>query len=559
MTIRPMAFARTYASLLLWSAATTGADFALVRDGRPQATIVLAAKPTPAAEFAAAELRHHVQRITGALLPMAMEGQEVRGPRILIGESTAARALGLRPSDLEPREYLIRFLPDALVLLGRDQPSDPGAARAGPRAPEWTKGKFGAALRFNGSDTVLRAFDFPFPDAVGWAAYTTGGRGGKIVRVTNLNADGPGSFAAAVQTKGPRIIVFEVGGVIDLREKSIVVAEPFLTIAGQTAPNPGITFIRGGIAVCTHDVVVRHIRVRPGEADAAKKSGWEADCIEITSHDVIVDHCSCTWSIDENLSASGGRFGGDTAEQWRKNNPHRITFSNCIIAEGLRFSTHSKESHSNGSLIHDNVTQIAVVGNLYANNDRRNPFLKGGVRGIVVNNYIFNPGNKAIHYVLVDYEWKNREYVTGQIGIVGNVMEHGRDTREGLPLFSFRGAGPVDVFAKDNLATDRSGKKVGVIGTRDKKVRIVDTPPLWPEAIEVIRAADVKEYVLKNAGARPWDRDTIDKRIIRESREGTGKIIDAEKEVGGYPTMKETRSRFNPEEWDMATMERKRD
>ena len=193
MTIRPMAFARTYASLLLWSAATTGADFALVRDGRPQATIVLAAKPTPAAEFAAAELRHHVQRITGALLPMAMEGQEVRGPRILLGESTAARALGMRPSDLEPREYLIRFLPDALVLLGRDQPSDPGAARAGPRAPEWTKGKFGAALRFNGSDTVLRAFDFPFPDAVGsmeawiWMPAPKPERHGTILRLDGGN------------------------------------------------------------------------------------------------------------------------------------------------------------------------------------------------------------------------------------------------------------------------------------------------------------------------------------------------------------------------------------
>jgi len=109
-----------------------------------------------------------------------------------------------------------------------------------------------------------------FAGAEGWAAYTPGGRGGKIIRVTNLKARGSGSFAAAVQMKGRRIIVFEVGGVIDLQKNSIMVTEPFLTIAGQTAPSPGITFIRGGICIETHDVIIRHICVRPGEAGAGR-------------------------------------------------------------------------------------------------------------------------------------------------------------------------------------------------------------------------------------------------------------------------------------------------
>ncbi|MHC4520734.1 MAG: pectate lyase, partial [Planctomycetota bacterium] len=92
-----------------------------------------------------------------------------------------------------------------------------------------------------------------FPDAQGWAAYTPGGRGGRIIRVTNLDPDGPGSFADAVRAQGPRIVVFEVGGVIDLQRKSISITEPFVTVAGQTAPNPGITFIRGGLGISTHD------------------------------------------------------------------------------------------------------------------------------------------------------------------------------------------------------------------------------------------------------------------------------------------------------------------
>ena len=83
----------------------------------------------------------------------------------------------------------------------------------------------------------------------------------------------------------------------------------------------------------------------------------------------------------------------------------------------------------------------------------------------------------------------------------------------------------------------------------------MDAPPLWPDAIEVIPAADVKDYVLENAGARPWDRNAIDKRIIREIREGAGKVIDSEQEVGGYPTMKETRAPFDPNKWNLATME----
>ena len=106
-----------------------------------------------------------------------------------------------------------------------------------------------------------------FPGAQGWAAHATGGRGGKVVRVTTLATEGPGSFAEAVNTKGPRIVVFEVGGIIDLGTKTLRITEPDLTIAGQTAPAPGITLIRGGLDIATSNVIVRHLRVRPGDAD----------------------------------------------------------------------------------------------------------------------------------------------------------------------------------------------------------------------------------------------------------------------------------------------------
>jgi len=180
-----------------------------------------------------------------------------------------------------------------------------------------------------------------FPGALGWAAHTPGGRGGAIIKVTTLAGRGPGSFVEAVATHGPRIIVFEVGGIIDLDKQTVTIKEPFLTIAGQTAPSPGITLIRGGIDVATHDVVMQHIRVRTGSAGEAHMSGWETDALSTIggARDVIVDHCSFTWATDENLSASGPRFTGKTPADWREGTSHRITFSNNIIAEGLADST----------------------------------------------------------------------------------------------------------------------------------------------------------------------------------------------------------------------------
>ncbi|MCD6287957.1 MAG: pectate lyase [Candidatus Hydrogenedentes bacterium] len=374
-----------------------------------------------------------------------------------------------------------------------------------------------------------------FPCAQGWAANTPGGRGGQTIHVTNLNSTGPGSFAAAVKAKGPRTVVFDVAGVIDLKKKSISITEPFLTVSGETAPSPGITFIRGSININAHDVIIRHIRVRPGDVGAAKKSGWETDGMATSSYNIIVDHCSCTWATDENLSASGPRFEGATVEDWRQNTSHRVTFSNCLIAQGLSNSTHSKGAHSKGSLIHDNATDIAIVGNLYACNVQRNPYFKGGARGVVVNNYIFNPGTAAIHYGLQKGEWARHAHVTGQMAIVGNVMERGLDTRPDLPMFTITGYGPVELYMKDNIARDRNGNEIKIIGADAKKYSLVDTPPLWPQGLKPMPAADVKDYVLKNAGARPWDRDEIDKRIVQGVIDGSARIIDSQQEVGGYP------------------------
>lgn len=397
-----------------------------------------------------------------------------------------------------------------------------------------------------------------FPGAVGWAASTPGGRGGQIIRVTNLNGAGAGTLRAALDQPGPRIIVFEVAGVIDLDRQTLRIAEPFVTIAGQTAPSPGVTLIRGGMDVATHDVVVQHIRIRPGEAGAAKGSDWGEDSISTASAwNVIVDHCSLTWATDENLSTSGPRFTGATPDEWRRGTSHRITFSHNIIAEGLADSTHPKFEHSKGSLIHDNGSEILIYGNLYAHNYERSPLFKGGVHGLIVNNFIYNPGQRAIHYNLMALEWGSVEFQVGKMTAVGNVMRAGPSTETPIALVMIGGHGDLEYYGRDNIAVDRIGSELpmfGRYGTDSARLIEKDAPPVWWPGLTVRAAVEVERWVLENAGARPWDRDPHDVRVLADVAEGRGKIIDSEQEVGGYPQVETTSRPFDAGLWHLDTM-----
>lgn len=391
---------------------------------------------------------------------------------------------------------------------------------------------------------------------------TRGGQGGRIVRVTSLGADGEGSLKAALDQSGPRVVVFEVGGIIDLARTSLKITEPFVTIAGETAPGPGVTLIRGGMQVAAHDVIIRHIAIRPGTAGAAKKSGFEPDGLTTyKAHDVIIDHCSLTWAVDEALSASGPRFEGEGPDEWRRNTSHRITFSNNLIAQSLRDASHSKGPHSMGSLIHDNVTGVLIHGNLYAHNNERHPLVKGGGSAAVINNVFVNPGHTCAQYTLVADQWTGRETVTGRMILRGNVMRGGRDTRAGLSMLTFGGAGDLDLHAADNIVTCADGSAGKIIGYYQARadgydeggaykpqafIRAIPREVLWPEGLKVLPAAAAEAQVYKTCGARPWARDPIDARIIADARSGAGRLIDSETDAGGYPERPAVRRTYNP-------------
>lgn len=392
----------------------------------------------------------------------------------------------------------------------------------------------------------------------GWAT-TQGGQGGRILRVDTLAADGPGSLRAALEAQGPRIVVFEVGGVIDMAGAKLQISHPFVTVAGQTAPDPGITVIKAETLIATHDVIVQHLRFRPGEFGRPKKGGGDQDGISTVgaARNIIVDHCSFSWATDENLSVSGPRFEGATPVQWRLHTGRQITFSHNLIYEGLANSVHEKGEHSKGSLIHDNATAILIYGNVYASNRERNALFKGGVQAAMVNNLIYNPGTKAVHYNLVAHEWAGQPYQTGRISLVGNVLRHGPDTLAGTPLFALGGHGDVELFMQGNVALDMAGRALAQTGVYTAgPARIVAAEqPYLPAGLQALPAERLEAELMLAAGARPWARDAIDFKLLSDVAEARGQIIDSESQnAGGFPRHAPTRRRFDPADWHLQDM-----
>src|SRR5215207_4718821 len=235
-----------------------------------------------------------------------------------------------------------------------------------------------------------------FPGAEGFGAQSVGGRGGTVIEVTNLNDSGSGSLRACVEAQGPRICVFRVGGTITTQSK-IIVRNPYLTIAGQTAPGGGITlraaqsYHEEPLIISTHDVIIRYVRFRAG-ASAVPNSSRRSMTVNFGAYNVIVDHCSFSWATDQPLLLIDGVR--DVTIQW------------SIISEGLARSTHfedgSFKEHSTGlSVSGKNYNSTAQTGNitihhnLLAHNGGRNPQNAGYGLEDVVNNVIYNWGGQG--------------------------------------------------------------------------------------------------------------------------------------------------------------------
>jgi purple acid phosphatase-like protein len=237
-----------------------------------------------------------------------------------------------------------------------------------------------------------------FPGAEGFGAKTVGGRGGRVIEVTNLNDSGAGSFRAAVNTTGPRIIVFRTGGTITLLN-NLDITSPFIYIAGQSAPGDGLQIKGGFLKVATHDVIIRYMKFRPGDYLAANATGTDGLFIDgtkgLNTYNIIVDHCTIVW-------------GPDTGGISMSVNVHDVTVQDCIEGEGLYLSHHlegtvASGGHSKGSVLSDlqqaygtdYPTNITLLRNLLTTSDDRNFSLQQTIGMEIVNIVIYNWGKHA--------------------------------------------------------------------------------------------------------------------------------------------------------------------
>lgn len=359
--------------------------------------------------------------------------------------------------------------------------------------------------------------------------------GGKIIHVTTLAASGPGSFKEAVETSGPRIIVFDVSGYIEL-QKRIFVREPYVTIAGQTAPFPGISLKGSGIQIETHDVLVQHVRVRPGDdPNGSKPESRDAFTITTfgtdsnnTPYNVVIDHVSASWAIDENMST--WNFTDKTVIR-------DVTITNSIISEGLWDSIHPKGRHSMGFLVGPDTESLLVADNLFAHNQKRNMAVHGRTSTLFVNNVIYNwhgPDGTASHY--------GSDRGPLDASVVGNVYIEGLDGHARPEPILMRKTifAASRLFIDDNEAISNTNDPWSdVYGENGIKINHLkaDVSPNWIPGLIAQKSNVVKNRVLNNAGARRADGNPVDLRVLNDVKNGTGRIIDSQDEVGGWPAL----------------------
>lgn len=351
-----------------------------------------------------------------------------------------------------------------------------------------------------------------FPTAEGFGTSTQAGRGGEIIKVTSLDDSGQGSLRSAMAVKGPRIIVFEVGGTIALSSE-IIIESPYATISGQTAPSPGITLKGAGLTILTHDVLIQHLRIRVGDA-VGSPSPANRDALQIlgtSAYNVVVDHISASWAIDENFSTWYGA--------------HDLTIRCSVISEGLNMSSHPKGPHSKGLLIGDHSKNVALIGNLLAHNAERNPRINGGVTALVVNNLVYNSRQNFMSI--------GSKSDQSTVSALGNLFIPGPNTLpNAIPIKIERNAVPGTVVY---LSDNRHSNKI-----IPSLLPSLSVPPVRTSPLKVRDSNTLATWIFTNAGARPADRDAVDQRIIAEVANRTGRIIDSQKQVGGWPELKRT-------------------
>lgn len=362
-----------------------------------------------------------------------------------------------------------------------------------------------------------------FPGAEGGGMYTFGGRGGKVITVSNLNDDGIGSFRWACEQGGARIIVFNVSGIIKLKTP-IIVRAPYITIAGQSAPGDGVCIAGESFQVNTHDVVVRHMRFRRGNTHVwYREDSFGGNPVG----NIMIDHCSCEWGLDENISFYRHMFDLGDAIGSRKEPTVNVTIQNTISAKSLDTYNHAFGSTIGGE-------NASFMRNLWADNTGRNPSIGWGGVFNFVNNVIYN--------------WVHRTADGGEFSTMSNFVNNyykpgpltPKDSNVGWriiksesrsgKLFPFKQFGRVyadgnivegyDAITKNNWAGGiQTADKDGDLAEDELAIMHSKEPFVMPH-MTILPNDQTFDYVLNNVGATIPKRDIVDQRVIDEVRTG---------------------------------------
>lgn len=387
--------------------------------------------------------------------------------------------------------------------------------------------------------------DIPaFPGAEGAGKFTFGGRGGQVFVVTSLDDSGPGTFREAVNASGPRIIIFNVAGIIDLKSE-IKINHPYLTIAGQTAPGDGVCIAGESVEINTHDVVVRYMRFRRGIITAHMERDDSLGGNPVGN--IIVDHCSFSWGIDENVSLYRKTFKAPIGGKHFVGPTKNLTIQWSISSEGI-------DTHDHGFGATWGGRNTSFHHNLFASNTARNPSVGMGYDFNFVNNVIFN----WQHRTLDGGDFRSRK------NIINNYYKPGPATNPGPNQYRIgrvqpnpdRADNPVrrppwwyveGNYVADNASVTEDNWSGGVQFSEEgrsideviKLVRSKDPFPMAPITIHTAKRA--YELVTEQVGATLPVRDPVDERLIEEVRtgevtykEGDGIITDIE-QIGGFP------------------------
>ncbi|SHJ45868.1 hypothetical protein [Bacteroides stercorirosoris] len=410
--------------------------------------------------------------------------------------------------------------------------------------------------------TCMQAQQIAFPGAEGYGKWTVGGRGGRVLTVTNLNDSGEGSFRDAVEQTGARIVVFAVDGTIELKSP-LRINNDSITIAGQSAPGDGICLKDYPLVVNASNVIIRYIRVRVGDRYRLDSDGVGGG--RYGQKNVILDHLSVSWSIDECLSI------------YKTEN---LTVQWCLVAHSLNTSVHTKGSHGFGGIW--GGYKATFHHNLLANHASRNPRFSSvdGTKWVdyrnnvvynwgfktayggghhaeinMVNNY-YKPGPASQHHRLLDVA----EDGTGRYYVAGNVMA-GDDavTRDNYSAITDC-AGKCYIPGRKSAGPDSGISPEAIPTSGEECASCLVGSPFPSEPIHEDAPVVAYQRILESVGCS-FSQDSYDREVLRQVREGIGTfgtngIINSQEDVGGWPVLKagkalkDTDGDGMPDDWE---------